>query len=259
VKDELCKAFCAKLEFRTVPAGLAVGTAFKLTTGEPVGFFIVGPDERGLYRLEDDGTTMSFLESAGADQESETRADAFTALFEEYAAKYSMETGEIATGPLSREQIPEAALKFVALLMRLQDMLLLVPERAASTFREDALRDIRQSFGNRAVIRENESISGLDFPADAILEAQGRTPVAIYLAQSEQRVLEAIVAQMAALYETHSGCSVIALLEKETSINRRMLKQATNRLTAVPIYEGDERAAISRIEREVFGPQRNMH
>ena len=150
--------------------------------------------------------------------------------------------------------MPSAAFKFVALLLRLQDLILLTPERAASTFREDATKAIHESLGSRVNIRENEPIApGIEFPADLILQYPGREPVAVFLAMSEQRVLEAVVAQMAVTYEAHLSCSVIALLEKDGSVTRKMRTRASNRLTAMPIFEGDEKAAIHRIQREVLG------
>jgi hypothetical protein len=177
----------------------------------------------------------------------------------QYGAEYDAERGELTTPLMHSDQIPAAALKFVALLLRLQDLVLLTPERAASTFREDATRAIHQRLDKRAVIKENEPIAeGIEFPADLLIQAPDRDPVAVFLAMSEQRVLEAVVAQMAATYETHSHCSVIALLEKDSSVTRKMRIRASNRLTAMPIYEGDERAAIQRIEREVLG-QRAIH
>jgi flagellar biosynthesis GTPase FlhF len=155
---------------------------------------------------------------------------------------------------LAAEDVPGAAFKFVALLLRLQDLVLLTPERAASTFREDATKAIRESLGRKADIKENEPIApGIEFPADLIIRSGDRDPVAVFLAMSEQRVLEAVVAQMAVTYEAHASCSVIALLEKDSSVTRKMRTRASNRLTAMPIFEGDQKAAIQRIEREVLG------
>ena len=139
-------------------------------------------------------------------------------------------------------------------------MILLTPERAASTFREDAAQAIRAAVGDQAKIRENESISpNIEFPADLVIEAENKAPVAVYLAMSEQRVLEAVIAQMAALYEAKVPCSVIALLEKDTSVSRKMLRYAANRLAALPIFQGDQKAAIQRIEREVRGQYPTYH
>jgi Domain of unknown function DUF1828 len=258
--DELCRAFCQQLKIRPVPAGSAVSTAFEDSNGEPIGFYLVGPDNLGRYRIEDDGTTVPYIEATGADLESQTRREAVDAMLTEYGARYDEDSGELKTAPLDIQRVPQAALKFVALLLRLQDLVLLTPERAASTFKEDASKAIRASFGSRSTIRENEQIApGIEFPADLVIEAPDRPPVAIFLAMSDQRVLEAVVAQMAAQYETDTAYSVIALLEKDTTVTQKLRRRASNRLTALPIYEGDERAAIQRIEREVFGSVRQVH
>ena len=140
MKADLCKAFCDQLTIRDVPAGLAVSTAFAFTNGEPIGFYVVGPDTRGRYRLEDDGTTIPMIEAAGVDLETQTRQDAVAALLEEYGALYESDSGEIKTPPIDEADIPSTGLKFVALLLRLQDLVLLTSERAVSTFREDAIK-----------------------------------------------------------------------------------------------------------------------
>ncbi len=239
--------------------GLAVSTGYDWM-GEPLGFYIVGPDNSGLYRVEDDGTIMPLIEASVSDLAAPTRAEALESMLNEFGARYERDRGELTTLPLREEYVPRAAMKFVGLLLRLQDLVLLTPERAASTFREDASRAIRDKIGGRAVIREDESLSsGIEFPADMIIEAEGHTPVAIYLAMSEQRVLQAVIAQMSALYEVETPCSVIALLERETSISGRTLRYAANRLTALPIFEGDNQAAVQRIEREVLGQDQVIH
>jgi hypothetical protein len=260
MKDMLCKAFCDQLAIRSVPAGLAVSTAFTLSSGEPLGFYVVGPDPSGRFRLEDDGTTLPMIEAAGIDLETATRSDAVAKLYEEYGAIHDPETGELSTPPISGDLVPQRALQFVALLLRLQDLTLLTPERVASTFKEDAIRAITSSLNGLAKISENQSPAvGIEFPADLVIEAPSRSPVAVFLAMSEQRVLEAVVAQMAITYETKADCSVIALLERDSSVTRRMRQRAANRLTAMPIYEGDEQAAVQRIALEVLGRRSTIH
>jgi hypothetical protein len=260
VKDELCKAFCDHLRIREVQAGLAVSTAFSFSDCEPIGFYVTGPDALGRFRIEDDGTTIPLIEAEGIDLDTTTRQEALVALLTEYGAQYDPVRGELTTPPLTAAQVPSAAFKFVALLLRLQDLILLTPERAASTFREDATKAIQTTLGSRATIKENEPIApGIEFPADLIIQSPGRDPVAVFLAMSEQRVLEAVVAQMAVTYETHLSCSVVALLERDSSITRRMRTRASNRLTAMPIFEGDEKAAIQRIEREVLGRRATLN
>lgn len=260
MKELLCKAFCDQISVRDVPAGLAVSTALDLSTGEPLGFYITGPDQAGRYRIEDDGATIPLIEASGVDLETQTRAEATAALYQEYGAAYNPSTGELSTPALLSEQIPKRALQFVALLLRLQDLALLTRERAASTFREDAIKAIGSAIGSRATINERKSpASGIEFPADLMIEAPNRAPVAVYLAMSEQRVLEAVVAQMALTYEVKVDCSIIALLEKDSSVTSRMRQRASNRLAAMPIFDGDEEAAVGRIAREVFGRSVTLH
>lgn len=261
MKDDLCKAFCDELAVRTVPAGLAVKTAFRREDGDAIGFYIIGPNTAGLYRIEDDGATVSYIEACGADLDSPTRAAAFRNLLEEYGAIFDEETVELATESLRESELPQAAMRFVALLLRLQDMLLLMPERAASTFKEDALRDIQHRLAGRATIYEGEPIapSLTEFQADVVIRSADRPPVAVYFGQSEQKVYEAILLQMAATYEARVPCSVVVLLEKGNAVSQKMRQRADNRLAAVPVYRGDESAAVARIEREVFGQTNTVH
>ncbi len=64
---------------------------------------------------------------------------------------------------------------------------------------------------------------------------------------------DAIFLQMQALYEAREPVQVIALLERENVIGHDLRRRASNRLTAVPIYRGDEPTSINPIEREALG------
>jgi len=92
-----------------------------------------------------------------------------------------------------------------------------------------------------------------------VLRADGRDPVAIFFSQSATRVQDAIFLQMAALYEAKEPLSVVVLLETEGTINRELHRRARNRLGLVATWEGDQDAAISRIEREVIGTDATLH
>ena len=254
MKEELCEAFCNELVLREVPGGFAVSTVFNGIGGEPLGFYVLGPDNTGLFHLEDDGTTLPLIEAEGADLASPTRRDAFSTMLEEYAALHNEDLAELHTLPVDSNQIPHAALKFVALLLRIQDMVLLTPERALSTFREDAMRAIKETLDGRAEIKENEPIvPEVEFPADAVIQAPGRRPVAVFLASNGQRVLEAVIAHMATTLERHVDCSILALLESDSSAGTKIRRYATNRLTALLIFEGERKSALMRIQQEVLG------
>ena len=139
MKEELCKAFCDDLTVREVGAGLAVSTPFDGFNGEPIGFYIVRESvPPGYFHLEDDGTTIPMLEACGIDFASPTRSEAFAELISENGIIYDVDATVLKTQALPEDRIPDAARRFMAVLLRLQDFLLLTPERVASTFREDA-------------------------------------------------------------------------------------------------------------------------
>ncbi len=260
--DELCRAFCNEIAVKQVPVGLAVRTPFRYSDGDAIGFYIVrDKDLPGLVRLEDDGKTIPYLEACGVDFETQTREKAFSALLAEHNAEYDPIEATIRT-PLMKEGLaPAAALRFVALLIRLADFLLLREEHVESTFKEDAAKRIKQTIGSRARISEQELVSHrlTEITPDMVIRAQNRDPVAVFLAQSPPRVFEAIILQMAALYEAKEPLSVIALLEAESSVSREMQKRASNRLAAVTFWKGDETASMQRIEREVLGAGGVIH
>jgi hypothetical protein len=257
VKDALCQAFCDSINIHRVPVGLAVSTAFHRQDGDAIGFYIIGPNTTGHYHIEDDGFTIADLEASGADIESATRKEAFSHLLQEYGAFYEDRAGVLRSEPVQEPGISGAALRFIALLLRLQDLLLLTPERIASTFREDAMSAIRKAVHGRATVEKDAAVADMleEFPADLVLRTEKRPPVAIFLAMTDLRVSEAIMLQMVAAHEARMPCSVVALVERQNSISRKMWQRAVNRLAAVPVFEGDREAAISRVVREAMGDE----
>jgi hypothetical protein len=64
---------------------------------------------------------------------------------------------------------------------------------------------------------------------------------------------------MAALYEAKEPLSVVALLETEGTLTSSMHGRARNRLSAVTTWDGDQAAAIQRIECEIVGTEGTLH
>jgi len=256
VKEALCDAFCREISVRRVGAGLAISTPFNGPNGEPIGFYVlpVG-EESAAFRLEDDGTTIPMLEANGIDFTIETRGEAFRELLVEHGASYDPESCVLMTPSMSEDSIPAAALRFSAMLLRVQDFLLLTPERVMNTFRQDAAKAIKDSIGSRAQIYENAVVSkGLaEFPADMVIRAAHREPVAVFFGVSEQRISEAVMLQMSANYEARVPVSVVGILEHEHSLSGRNRQRAANRLAALTYFRNDEIATVQRLEREVFG------
>lgn len=259
MKEAICKEFCNQLRVKSVPAGLAVGTSFIGPDGDAIGFYVIGPDHSGQFHIEDSGATVPILEASGADLELASRLQAFTELLSQYEVAYDLESGGLSTASLSEREVPRAALRFVAFLLRLQDLLLMTRERAESTFRDDALREIQRTIGARAEVKTDAVISDAlsDFKADIIIRAPNRDPVAVFLVMADAKLYEAMLVQTEADTKAQTPCKVVALLERDTSVSQRAFKQAMNRLTPLR-YRDDQENALKRIEREALGIQR-MH
>ncbi|MCI0599758.1 MAG: DUF1828 domain-containing protein [Beijerinckiaceae bacterium] len=262
MKQELCRAFCEEVCVKNVPIGLAISTPFRRADGDAIGFYVVKNKlEPGLAHLEDDGTTIPYLEAAGIDFETQTRQKAFASILEEYGAQFDEDEMLIRTPDVPEQEIPRVSLGFAALLLRLFDFLLLTQERVESAFREDAKKRIREAIGDQAKLEEDEIVSPslAEVTADLVIRAQNRIPVAVFLAQSPQRVNDAIFLQMAAFYEAHHPLSVIAMIESDQSIPAKLRQRAANRLTAVPIFRNDEDQAVRRVVREAIGLEAALH
>ena len=245
-----------------MPIELAVSTAFRRADGDAISFYVVrNATVPELIHLEDDGTTIPYLEAAGVDFETQTRQNALSDILAEYAAQYDSDEAVIRTREMPENEIARSALGFAALLLRLSDFLLLSQEHIESAFKDDAKKRIREAVGSRAVIVEDQIVEHnlSETRPDLLIRAVGRDPVAVFLAQSSQRVNDAIFLQMAALYEAKTQLSVVALLEADSSITAKLRQRAQNRLSAVPIYRNDEGQAVQRIVREAIGSGAVIH
>ena len=133
MKDELCKAFCQDLEIVKVPAGLAVGTEFQKSDGDHIGFYIIGPDAAGQYRVQDDGATIPWIEACGVDDGMESGAPWLRQMLSEYGVTLDEETFEITSEPMAGSAVPKAGLRLVAALLRLQGSDLMPHEHIVSS------------------------------------------------------------------------------------------------------------------------------
>lgn len=261
IDKEICKAFCEDLSVRKVPAGLAVGTSFVGANGDPIGFYVVGPDKEGLFHIEDDGMTVPQLIAGGASiSDNKVRSETFASLLGTYCVNYDKETFELKTNGVTQGKIAGDALRFVNLIIRMQDILFMAQERAASTFHHDVLRTMRTVFTQDIEILEGESISPelTEYQPDILLRSSGKTPVAVYLCNSDPKVLEALLLHYAAEYEKKIPCSVVGLLETGKSVSQKNRQRASNHLAAVPEFRGEEVEAIQRISK-AFHPDQMLH
>ncbi len=152
-QEELCKAFCDDLIVRTVPAGLAVSTAFVGSDGDRIGFY-VREQSPNVFRLEDDGITLPMLEASGLDFSSGTRGAAMQELLSEYGVLIDEEARQFAMVGVEESTLPKMALSFVAFSLRVRDFILMTEARVVGTFREDVARLLKQAINGRAEIEE---------------------------------------------------------------------------------------------------------
>jgi hypothetical protein len=260
MKEQICKAFCSELSVREFSKGLAIGAPYSNLSGEPLGFYAIGPDQDGLYRLMDDGTTIPLIEASGASLESETRFAALQEILAEYHACYSDSERQLSLEQISEKDLPAKALQFIALLLRVQDLLLMTRERVENSFREDVLEKIRERFEGHASIRENEPVSKAlaEVTPDMVIQANQKQPVAIFIGTTTQKISDAVILHLLAMYTHKVPLRVVAVLEEDGSIPRKAEQRASNFLDAVPRYAGDGKESLDRIAREVFGREAIM-
>lgn len=254
MKEELCAAFCHDLHVTKVPAGLAVGTVFQKSDGDNIGFFVIGPDDAGMYRVQDDGTTVPYLEACGADLGVDARAEAFNEILSEYDVIYDDVTFEIKSDPIARNLVPKAGLRLVAALLRLQDLFLMTRERVENTWVQEVKRDLEGAVKGRAQIEYEAAVSAelSDYPADAVIRAGDRPPVAVFFGTGDSKVYEALLLQANARYEAKANIQVVVILEKDSSVTRKARIRADNHLI-VPRYRDAERDAVGRVVEAALG------
>lgn len=254
IKEQLCHTFCDTLTIREVPAGFAIGTDYDGLGGDPVGLFVLGPDADGKYVVQDDGITIPTLEAMGADFTNKSRHEAFIELQQVYGVEFDDETGELKAKSPDGASIAPTVIRFIAFMLRIQDIAFMAVERAASTFREDALKELRLVIGKRAVVHENYIVaeSLAEFPADVGIIAEGMPPVALFWGITEAKLLEALLLQAYAASKDIS-CAVVTMLETEKSASEKMRQRIHNHLDAVTYFRGDAQQACARIARQALG------
>ena len=260
LKQKLCEAFCAGVEVRVFDRGLAIGTPYLDRGGDRIGAYAIGP-EGGPYKIIDNALTVSFLEADGFKLENASRRQTLSDLLKAYDAQFDEETGEIYLEGVTEEALPKAVLNFSALLLRMNDLIWLASERVKSTFRDDIKELLRKEFAGKALIKEDEPVSSelSEITPDMVFIAEGREPVALFIATDESKLWQAMHLRLIADYEKHVPLSVVAMLERESAVSSKVRIKADNRLDATPRYEDEPKIAIQRIATEVLGRQATVH
>jgi len=63
-QQRICKAFCAEVRVNQFRGGFGVSTPFAdALTGDPIGFYVVGPQPGHKFKIMDDALTVARFES----------------------------------------------------------------------------------------------------------------------------------------------------------------------------------------------------
>lgn len=251
-KDALCKAFCDGLQWEKVQVGHVLTTPFRLMDGDPVQFYVIESAPRSKrFRLEDDGTSLSVLEAGGLDLARGQRAHALDSILEEYGIYRDRESLALRTADLSESELPSAALKFVAVLLRIQDLQLMSPKIVRSTFREDAIKAIHSRFDATAHVEENGHIFAEHkaIPVDLVIRKDDLPPLGIYFGTSNESGLKALVTKFE-LERQSTKSKILLLVEKakDNPLQEPTYAMAQARLDKVLSFRDVEADALRNIE-----------
>lgn len=253
MKELICKAFCDSVSVTELPKNIGFGISSSMfeVNGDMAGVYAIGPDKSGYWRLDDSGWVAPMLSSSGYDISSAPRLQVFEEVLAKSGLMFDQESLEIYVERVAEKDVPATAIRFFSALARVSDLGGWSQDRIKSTFRSDVASALRDLLPNVEMLENAAADPRVpDLLADLVLQAPGGTPVALYLAQSEVSLLEAMLMRS----ETASLPSrpkVVAIMEREKSAPIKTRTRAHNRLDVVTVYEGDTRAAVLRIAEEV--------
>lgn len=251
MQQALCAAFCGQLHVDKVMAGWLVTSPFTMPDGDPVRFYIMDGGSDTVW-LEDDGTQIGMLEAEGVSLDKGTaRRDDFDFTLASHQAHFDEQTGLICSDKMPRDAVGPAAVKFMALMMRIQDFALLSVDRVQNAWFEDVVQKIHQAYDSVATVEENAPVSSEfnNWPADVVIRKEGLEPTAIFLATSNSKGLQALVLKMELEKYQHIACSVILIVEKPTKpkLNEATYALSQSRLDRVLSYVGAESDIVAAI------------
>jgi Domain of unknown function DUF1828 len=256
LKKLLCEQFCSGISVTPVSAGYAIGTAFSDRSGDSIGFYISETDDG--FKIEDDGDYLSTLIALGIPIDQGTRGHLLDSILSDSGAFWNRETYEISTNSFPESEISSKSIDFISSLIRVRDLELLTRDVIRSTFRDDATNAIMRAFQESASFEENVAASAAfsEFPADLIVRPNSSDGItgSVYFVNSNDKLNEALLLQMEMQADNdNSRNKVIALIEEPEMrlISRKKFQRAQNRSLLMPIFRGDEDAAMKKIAREL--------
>lgn len=247
----LCATFCQAFQVRAVPVGLVVATPFVLDDGDNLSFYVRLMPEG--VALEDDGAFLAHLIASGVPFDQGVRGNLLHAILREGHAYWDQDTLEIKTETFSEYDLGQRSVAFISALLRSRDLQNLTRDMIKSTFREDVIAAAEQVFRDAARIEEDTSLDRdfREFPSDIIIRPTepGVKSSAVYLVNSNDKLNEALLCHVEAERLLRDDVQIIALLEDSEmrSISKKRFQRAQNRSLLMPIFRGDEFAALQMV------------
>lgn len=262
LQQRICKAFCAEVKVNQFRGGFGVSTPFAdAMTGDPIGFYVVGPQPDHRFKIIDDALTVARFESEGATLDSKQRMANFQEVLSIYGGAYDEDSGELAIPDVLESEIERKALDFMALLLRLQDMTQQTQERTRNSFTDDVAKRLDALDVDGLSVEAGVPVfpDNKEVIPDFVLRKVGQKPLALFLARDNEKLWQAMHLQMTADYEIQKPVAIVVLLESGSTGAQKMRDKAANRIAAVTNWKGDEGAAINRILRELEVQPHHVH
>lgn len=254
LRKTLCNTFCSSITVNPVPSGFAVSTFFTDQSGDPIGCYVV--EDGDGFRIEDDGEYLARLVGSGMPIDQGQRCQLLESILSQSGAFWDQDTYEIRSQSFNAEEVGSRLIDFLSSLIRIRDLELLTRDVVKSTFREDAISALEDRYGEVANFNENQAIDRTlsEFPADLVIRPKTQGKVgALYFVTSNEKLSEALLLQMEAENMKRRDFSIIAMIEDSEMrpISKKKFQRAQNRSLSMPIFRGDEDAAVGRIGRDL--------
>ncbi|MDG5498933.1 DUF1828 domain-containing protein [Marinobacter sp. BGYM27] len=187
LKSELCKAFSvAEAELNS----LYVTTPFSYEDGDSVVVFVT-PLKDGSYRVDDNGEAAYRLAIDGIDLDNAKPQAWLQSIRERYGIQWDEADEELFVHASSPDIVAKMAMRVAECSVQMQALTALRVERQLSSFKDDVLAVLREIENETQVtVKYDISIDpDQQFKVDAYFLTS--TPVAVVIASSVERLLEA--------------------------------------------------------------------
>lgn len=252
LQKEICAAFCDGLVVRQVPVGYAISTPVTWFSGDTLSFYARVEGDRA--RLEDSGSLFFDLEGQGVDFSSENRMEILSGLLAEHGVILSEEDGLFCTEWVPAIGIAKLALPFLTFLTRVQDLLFLNREIVKSTFREDLIGALEDTFTEDNVSTSEALIPSLPhYTVDVVVRAPSGKIAAIFPATHDVSVLRAVLFSMEV--QKHDISSIVPFLIYEKldkgAITQQSREIALNSDLTPAVWSGGKDEVMQKVQRYV--------